>query len=177
MLAWRTIWSILNPRSIFLVPLEILECSLIASCSALSVLRVIPFLVRCWASSVFIGNSGVDFSSDSVDCASGYSDLCQAFELITEAPFLICGAKDARPDNTVLGTPTISIVTFSVVMKGNSMTLPLWKIALSTSQLPVGRLLLQLAGCCQHRLTYHVWQWFWWECNGLDDHITLAAHS
>lgn len=46
---------------------------------------------------------------------SGYWDLCEVFELVSDMSVFECGVSDARSDNIVLVIPSFSIVTVSVV--------------------------------------------------------------
>lgn len=60
---------------------------------------------------------GADFVERSPGCPSGNFDWYKEFELVVDAPVSNCGAIDDQFDDTMLGVPSLPIVTVSVVAK------------------------------------------------------------
>lgn len=103
-----------------------------------------------------MGKYVVDSSPGSL---SGYLDLCEAPELVVDG-CISCGcASDAWPEGVVLGMPSSSIITASVMdERMRYIDRAFEKVALNTSQSAFGRRLLQLAVGNQYRSIDHTWK-------------------
>lgn len=86
---------------------------------------------------------GKSVEDNSPSSPFGYSDWCEAFELFADVSISDCDASDVRSDNIVLGI-LCSSSQFLSWRRGCKMYPAFAGVALSTSQLPFGRRLLQI---------------------------------
>lgn len=98
--------------AIFLTCLQILARLQFASCRAVLLIRLIPVAVRDWTSLFFMCKSVKEKSPSS---PYGYSDWCEAFELVVNASISDCNASNVQWHRIVVGIPSTSIFTISVV--------------------------------------------------------------